>query len=53
MAPGYIDGEIARCIDRMAAEWRELVPKLPPLPAEREAREAALRQQVREVAASA
>jgi len=36
MAPGYLDGEIARHIDRVAAEWAALVPKLPPLPADGE-----------------
>ena len=36
MAPGYADGEIARHIDRAAAEWREMAARLPPLPADRE-----------------
>jgi MoaA/NifB/PqqE/SkfB family radical SAM enzyme len=40
MAPGYLDGDIARTIDRIADEWAQLVPTLPPLPAEREQLEA-------------
>ena len=36
MSAGYLDGEIARTIDETAAAWAELVPTLPPLPAERE-----------------
>jgi len=39
MSEGYVDGEIARHIDRAAREWADLVPHLPPLPAEREAAE--------------
>jgi len=37
MAPGYLDGEIARAIDECAAEWRRRAASLPPLPAEVEA----------------
>jgi MoaA/NifB/PqqE/SkfB family radical SAM enzyme len=40
MSSGYLDGEIARHIDRVAKAWAELVPTLPPLPAERERLEA-------------
>ncbi len=36
MPPGYVDGEIARPLDQVAAEWAAKVPTLPPLPAERE-----------------
>jgi MoaA/NifB/PqqE/SkfB family radical SAM enzyme len=36
MAAGYVDGEIARTLDKTAEEWAALVPTLPPLPAERE-----------------
>lgn len=32
MPAGYLDGEIARALDRAAAEWRELAAHLPPLP---------------------
>jgi len=37
MTDGYLDGQIAAAIDAAAAQWREFAPKLPPLPAEREA----------------
>jgi len=37
MAEGYLDGPIARHVDRVAAQWAEHVPTLPPLPAEEEA----------------
>jgi len=43
MAEGYLDGDIARHIDGVAQAWADLVPHLPPLPAEREA---ALRSEV-------
>ena len=36
MAPGYLDGDIARTIDKVASEWRRKVGELPPLPAELE-----------------
>jgi MoaA/NifB/PqqE/SkfB family radical SAM enzyme len=36
IAPGYLDGDIARSIDKIADEWATMVPTLPPLPAERE-----------------
>ncbi len=32
LAPGYLDGEIARTIDEAAAAWAELAATLPPLP---------------------
>jgi MoaA/NifB/PqqE/SkfB family radical SAM enzyme len=32
MAAGYLDGQIAANIDRVAAEWKELSAALPPLP---------------------
>jgi MoaA/NifB/PqqE/SkfB family radical SAM enzyme len=41
MAAGYLDGEIAQAIDGAAEDWAQMVPILPPLPAERE-RELAL-----------
>jgi len=41
MAPGYLDGEIARAIDAAAREWREYVERLPPLPMEAPPRRAA------------
>jgi len=50
MADGYLDGDIARHIDATAEAWADLVPTLPPLPAEREAAHAA---QARETAVSA
>ncbi len=31
MAPGYIDGEIAEYVDKVAAEWKAKSDKLPPL----------------------
>ena len=37
MAAGYLDGEIARHLDRVAAEWERFSAALPPLPAELEA----------------
>jgi hypothetical protein len=40
MAPGYLDGEIARALDAVAEEWRRHVPHLAPLPADMEASEA-------------
>ena len=36
MSAGYLDGELARWIDRVADDWARTVPALPPLPAERE-----------------
>ncbi len=36
MTGGYLDGDIARHIDKVADEWAQLVPNLPPLPAERQ-----------------
>lgn len=32
MPEGYLDGPIAREVDRVAAEWRERAARLPPLP---------------------
>jgi MoaA/NifB/PqqE/SkfB family radical SAM enzyme len=52
MAEGYLDGEIARAIDKAAAEWKALAAALPPLPAVLEAQAAAERQE-HEMAASA
>jgi hypothetical protein len=37
MTPGYLNGDIAASIDQAAEAWRQRVPNLPPLPAEREA----------------
>ncbi len=41
MADGYLDGDIADHVDATAKAWADLVPHLPPLPAEREATQAA------------
>jgi hypothetical protein len=35
MAEGYLDGEIARTIDDVAARWEEMSAKLPPAPGQR------------------
>jgi len=39
MPPGYLDGEIARHVDKVAAEWRACARHLPPIGAERETEE--------------
>ena len=36
MATGYLDGHIAQGIDAVARQWRDMVPHLPPLPADRQ-----------------
>jgi MoaA/NifB/PqqE/SkfB family radical SAM enzyme len=36
MPAGYLDGEIARTLDWVSAEWAQKAPTLPPLPAQRE-----------------
>jgi len=35
MTEGYVDGQIAQVIDRVAGEWAARAPHLPPLPCER------------------
>ena len=35
MPPGYLDGDIARAINKAADDWRDWAANLPPLPAER------------------
>jgi hypothetical protein len=37
MPPDYLSGPIARAIDRAAADWKAMIPRLAPLPAEAEA----------------
>lgn len=39
MCPGYLDGEIAECVDERAEQWRRLVPQLPPIGPESESAE--------------
>ena len=53
ISPGYLDGEIARAVDRIAAHWEHRAATLPPLPAEIEARQAAERRQAEQISASA
>ncbi len=50
MAPGYLDGDIARTIDEVAGAWARKVETLPPLPAEVEQRQ---RREAEEAARSA